>query len=269
MLHPEAKKTSSTSDSFDLSERVAIVIGGTGILGSAMARGLVQAGANVAIAGRNRIAGQRHVDEWNGASSADAAAYFQTDATQSDEIERLRDAVHERFGRIDILVNSAGVNDDTPFFDVSSAEWRNVFDVNLTAIFNACQIMGQYMIRQGRGGSIINIGSMAGIRPLSRVFAYSASKAALTNLSLNLAREWGPERIRVNVLAPGFFPAEQNRRILTQDRIDAILGHTPMARFGDPDELVGAAIWLSSEKAASFVTGAVIPVDGGFSAMSI
>jgi NAD(P)-dependent dehydrogenase (short-subunit alcohol dehydrogenase family) len=141
--------------------------------------------------------------------------------------------------------------------------------VNLKGVFLSCQVFGRALIDQGEGGSIINISSMAGMTPLSRVFTYSASKAGLINLSKNLAREWAPHDVRVNCLAPGFFPAEQNREILSDDRIADIMGHTPMDRFGEADELVGAALLLASPTAGSFITGANIPVDGGYSAMTI
>ncbi|MBN1293335.1 MAG: SDR family oxidoreductase, partial [Candidatus Latescibacteria bacterium] len=128
---------------------------------------------------------------------------------------------------------------------------------------------GKKMIEQGTGGSIINISSVSSGPPLSRVFTYSVSKAGVNNITQYLAKEWAKDRIRVNAIAPGFFPAEQNRKILTQDRVESIFRHTPMDRFGEPEELVGAVVWLSSEKAASFVTGAIIRVDGGYTAMTI
>lgn len=142
-------------------------------------------------------------------------------------------------------------------------------DVNLKGVFLACQVAGRYLVDQGEGGSIINVSSMSGITPLSRVFTYSASKAGLINLSQNLAREWAPHDIRVNCIAPGFFPAEQNRKILTEERIADIMGHTPMDRFGEPEELIGTILLLASDQAGSFITGANIPVDGGYSSMTI
>ena len=142
-------------------------------------------------------------------------------------------------------------------------------DVNLKGVFLACQVAGRYLIEQGEGGSIINISSMSGITPLSRVFTYSASKAGVINLTQNLAREWAPKDIRVNCIAPGFFPAEQNREILSEERIRDIMRHTPADRFGEAEELVGTALLLASDTAGSFITGANIPVDGGYSAMTI
>src|SRR5690606_13558610 len=142
-------------------------------------------------------------------------------------------------------------------------------DANLKSMLLACQVFGRHMIDRGRGGSIINISSVSSGPPLSRVLTYSVSKAGVNNLTQWLARELAPHNIRVNAIIPGFFPAEQNRRILSKERIDAILGHTPMGRLGEPEELAGTVIWLASEKAAGFVTGALIRVDGGFGAMTI
>jgi NAD(P)-dependent dehydrogenase (short-subunit alcohol dehydrogenase family) len=136
-------------------------------------------------------------------------------------------------------------------------------------VFLSCQVFGKHMVERGNGGSIINVGSISGLTPLSRVFTYSASKAAVHNLTKNLAREWAPHRVRVNTLVPGFFPAEQNRKVLTSDRVADILGHTPTGRFGEPSELVGASVLLASEKAGAFITGAELVVDGGYNAMSI
>jgi NAD(P)-dependent dehydrogenase (short-subunit alcohol dehydrogenase family) len=133
----------------------------------------------------------------------------------------------------------------------------------------ACQVFGAEMIAQGNGGSIINMGSMSGVTPLSRVFTYSASKAAVHNLSKNLAREWATRGVRVNTLVPGFFPAEQNRKVLTEERVAQIMGHTPMKRFGNAEELIGATLLLASERAGSFITGLELIVDGGYASMTI
>jgi NAD(P)-dependent dehydrogenase (short-subunit alcohol dehydrogenase family) len=161
------------------------------------------------------------------------------------------------------------MNRATPFLEITEEEWRQILDVNLRGAMLACQVFGRYFIAQQIPGTIINLGSMSGLTPLSRVFTYSVSKAGLHNLTLNLAREWAPHGIRVNALAPGFFPAEQNRKILTEDRVRSIFTHTPMNRFGEPDELIGATLLLASRKAASFMTGVILPVDGGFAAMTI
>jgi NAD(P)-dependent dehydrogenase (short-subunit alcohol dehydrogenase family) len=172
-----------------------------------------------------------------------------------------------KHGRVDILVNGAGVNSPTPFLDIPEEEFDRIMTVNFKGLFLSCQVFGKQMVERG-SGSIINLGSASGLNPLSRVFTYSASKAAVHNISKNLAREWAPKGVRVNVLVPGFFPAEQNRRILSSDRVASILAKTPMARFGEAHELVGAALLLASD-AGSFITGSELVVDGGFGAMTI
>ena len=174
-----------------------------------------------------------------------------------------------RSGKVDIVVNGAGTNSATPFFDIAEDEFDRIVKLNLKGVFLGCQIFGKYRVDRGEGGSIINLGSMSGIVPLSRVFTYSATKAAVHNLSKNLAREWAPKRVRVNTLVPGFFPAEQNRKILSPERVASILGHTPMKRFGEARELVGATLLMASDNAGGFLTGAEIVVDGGYHAMTI
>ncbi|WAH39256.1 SDR family oxidoreductase [Alicyclobacillus dauci] len=248
---------------FDLTGKTAIVIGGNGVLGSAIATGLVSHGAQVAIAGRDVEKAEKVV---SGLAEGSSRA-FQVDVLSRSTIAEMADKVIEWAGTIDILVNCAGVNSKTPFFEVSDEEWDRVFSVNVKSIFMASQIVGQHMLNSG-GGSIINISSVSSGPPLSGVFAYSASKAALNNVTQYLARELAPT-VRVNAIIPGFFPAEQNRKILTQERVDNIIRHTPMKRLGDARELQGTAIWLASDTASSFVTGALIPVDGGFTAMTI
>ncbi|HXD00465.1 MAG TPA: SDR family oxidoreductase, partial [Verrucomicrobiae bacterium] len=153
------------------------------------------------------------------------------------------------------------------FLDIPEEEFDRIMTVNFKGLVFACQVFGKHMVAQG-SGSIINVGSASGLLPLSRVFTYSASKAAVHNLSKNLAREWAPKGVRVNVLVPGFFPAEQNRKVLSPDRVASIMAKTPMARFGMAHELDGAALLLASE-AGSFITGSELVVDGGFDAMSI
>jgi NAD(P)-dependent dehydrogenase (short-subunit alcohol dehydrogenase family) len=168
-----------------------------------------------------------------------------------------------------VVVNGAGVNSATPFFDIPEEEFERIIKVNLQGVFLGCQVFGKYFVERGQGGSIINLGSMSGIVPLSRVFTYSATKAAVHNLSKNLAREWAPSRVRVNTLVPGFFPAEQNRKILSPERVASILGHTPMKRFGESRELIGATLLLASDSAGGFITGSEVVVDGGYHAMTI
>ena len=191
------------------------------------------------------------------------------DAIDADPSASARATIVDRLGPVDILVNAPGLNSSTPFFDIELDEWRRILDANLTSVFLACQVFGRAMVEAGRGGSIINISSASSGPPLSRVLTYSVAKSGLNNLTQYLARELAPHRVRVNAIAPGFFPAEQNRKLLSEDRIRSILGHTPAGRLGEPDELVGTVVWLASERASGFVTGAIIRVDGGFSAMTI
>jgi NAD(P)-dependent dehydrogenase (short-subunit alcohol dehydrogenase family) len=252
---------------FGLSGKVAVVIGGTGELCGAMAEGLASASAEVVLVGRNAAKAQARLDK---ISAAGGKAWFHAaEATSRAEIESLRDAVLARSGRVDVLVNGAGVNSATPFFNITDEEFSRIMDINVRGVFLGCQVFGKYLVDRGQGGAIINVGSMSGIVPLSRVITYSASKGALHNLSLNLAREWAPHRVRVNVIVPGFFPAEQNRSVLTPERVASIMGHTPMKRFGEARELIGATLLLASDAAGSFITGEELIVDGGYHAMTI
>ncbi len=252
---------------FSLSGKVAVVIGGTGELCGAMAEGLAGAGAEVVIVGRNADKANARVDTI--AAAGGTAWFHSAEATSKGDMQGLLDAVLARSGRVDVVVNGAGINSATPFFDIAEDEFDRIVRVNLKGVFFGCQVFGKHLVEAGHGGSIINIGSMSGLVPLSRVFTYSATKSAVHNLSLNLAREWAPHRVRVNVLVPGFFPAEQNRKILQPERIAKIMGHTPMDRFGEARELVGATLLLASDNAGSFITGAELIVDGGFHSMAI
>lgn len=252
---------------FDLEGRVAAVIGGTGVLGGVLCRGLADAGASVAVLGRSRERGEAVAEAISSAGGCATAVVV--DATIPESVETARCDIEVRLGPVDILINAPGVNSSTPFFDIELVEWRSILDTNLTAVFVACQVFGRAMVERGQGGSIINISSASSGPPLSRVLTYSVAKAGLNNLTQYLARELAPHGIRVNAIAPGFFPAEQNRALLSQDRIEAIIGHTPARRLGEPDELVGTAVWLASGRASGFVTGAIIRVDGGFTAMTI
>jgi len=251
---------------FSLEGKTAVVIGGTGVLCGEMAQGLARAGAEVAVVGRSEEKGAerlRAIDEAGG-----RGFFVPADVASRESLSSLLDTVVERCGKVDILVNGAGINSPTPVLDIADEEFSRILDINLGAILRSCQIFGKHMLNNG-GGSIINIGSISGLGPLSRVFTYSASKAAVHNLSKNLAREWAEQKVRVNTLVPGFFPAEQNRKVLTEDRVASIMGHTPANRFGDAHELIGATLLLASENAGSFITGVEMIVDGGFSAMSI
>jgi NAD(P)-dependent dehydrogenase (short-subunit alcohol dehydrogenase family) len=250
---------------FDLSGQVAVVIGGTGVLGGALAEGLAQAGARVVVAGRSREKGDervRAIENLNG-----WAKFSAVDVSQRDSIEELLDSVLNDLGRVDMLINGAGVNSASAYLDVKDEDWDRVLASNLTSVHWGCQIFGGYMAQAAEGGSILNIASVTSHLPLSRVFAYSASKAAVVNLTQNVARELAPKNVRVNALCPGFFPAEQNRKILDAERVKSIMGQTPMARFGEPHELVGATLLMLSRRAGSFITGAAYYVDGGFTAM--
>jgi NAD(P)-dependent dehydrogenase (short-subunit alcohol dehydrogenase family) len=188
-------------------------------------------------------------------------------AKKEQHIAALNDIL-ARFGQLDILVNGAGTNGPTPFLDLSLEEWYSILDSQLTGTFLGCQVFGAHMLEKGKG-AIINISSASAGPPLSKAFTYSIAKAGILNLTQNLGREWGTKGVRVNALRPGFLPTDWNRKnFITPEREAAILGHTPMARFGQPAELLGATLWLASD-AASFVTGAEIAVDGGFSCMTI
>ena len=252
---------------FDLSGKTAVVIGGTGVLGGAMAVALGRAGAGVVIVGRGEERGMANVQAIEQAGGT--AEFFSADATVQADLERLVAHLSDTGRAADVLLNGAGINSPTPFLDISDEEWERIFNVNVRGVRLACQVFGRFMLKKQTPGSIINVASLSAITPLSRVFTYSASKAAVLNLTQNLAREWAPHGIRVNALSPGFFPAEQNRKVLTPDRVESILRHTPMGRFGNADELAGAVLLLASPTAGRFLTGHNLVVDGGFSAMTI
>jgi NAD(P)-dependent dehydrogenase (short-subunit alcohol dehydrogenase family) len=252
---------------FSLDGEVAVVIGGGGVLAGAMSDGLAQAGARVAVAGRTLENAEKRAQSIT-AAGHDAIG-VQCDSTSKADLQRLLATVIEKYGRVDILVNAAGVNSATPFFDITEEEWHRILDIDLKSVFLACQVFGKAMVDAGRGGSIINITSVSSGPPLSKVFTYGVAKGGVNQITQFLARELAPHKIRVNAILPGFFPAEQNRKVLTPERVASIMAHTPMNRFGDADELVGAAVYLASSRASSFVTGAILKIDGGFMAMTI
>lgn len=254
-------------DMFDLSGRVAAVVGGSGVLGGAVCRGYGAAGAAVAVLGRSRERADLLVAGLTSAGVRAVAVVL--DASDRASVERARGEVEERLGPVDILVNAVGTNSSTPFFELGLDEWHRVLDTNLTSMLIASQVFGKAMVDRGRGGTIINFSSASSEIPLSRVLTYSVSKAGVNILTRYLARELAPHKIRVNAIVPGFFPAEQNRRLLDESRIENILRHTPMGRLGEAEELVGTMIWLASEAASGFVTGALVRVDGGFGSMTI
>jgi len=265
---------------FDLSSEVAVVIGATGVLGGALADGLAAAGANVAILGRNAERGNARVEVILKAGGK--AAFFQADVIERESLAAAHQEIEKLLGAPTVLVNAAGGNDpkvtvtaDRAFSTIAVDDWRANFDLNVVGgALLPCQEFGPGMV-QRKCGSIINIASVSAHLPLSRVVTYSAAKAAVLNLTQFLAREWAPTGVRVNSITPGFFPAEQNRRLLFNEdgsptsRAQSILGHTPMGRFGTSDELIGAAVFLASAKASGFVTGIDLRVDGGFLSQTI
>ena len=265
---------------FDLSNEVAVVIGATGALGGALAEGLAGAGAKVAVVGRNQERGLARVKSIQ--AKGGKADFFSADAVERENLHQAQLAIEKSLGAPTILVNAAGGNDpkvtvtaERAFEQIAVADWRANFDLNLVGgALLPCQEFGPGMVARGKG-SIINIASVSAHLPLSRVVTYSAAKAAVINLTSFLAREWAPKGVRVNSITPGFFPAEQNRKLLFNDdgsptaRTKSIWGHTPMNRFGEANELIGAAIFLASHKASSFVTGTDIRVDGGFLSQTI
>jgi NAD(P)-dependent dehydrogenase (short-subunit alcohol dehydrogenase family) len=265
---------------FDLSREVAVVIGGTGTLGGALAEGLARAGCAVAIGGRNRANGEARAHTIEKAGGR--AAFFAMDASQRDSLQAGLFEISRKFSVPTVLVNCAGgnsakttCNDALAFADVRIEDWLDNYSLNFVGgILLPCQVFGPAMLEAGRG-SIINLASVSAHLPLSRVAAYSSAKAAVLNLSQWLAREWGCRGVRVNTITPGFFPAEQNMRLLLNEdgtpteRGRQIMAHTPLRRYGRPDELIGAAVFLASPTASSFVNGADIVVDGGFLAQTI
>jgi NAD(P)-dependent dehydrogenase (short-subunit alcohol dehydrogenase family) len=263
MMNPD----SFLGNLFGLTGRVAVVVGGTGELCGAMAEGLAAAGAETVLVGRSAEKARARLDRI--AAAGGKAWFHAAEASSKAELAKLVDEVLRRSGRVDIVVNGAGANSPTPFLDISEEEFDRIVRVNLKGVFLGCQVFGRHLIEAGHGGSIINMGSMSGVVPLSRVFTYSATKAAVHNISKNLAREWAPRGVRVNTLVPGFFPAAQNRKIMNAERVASIMGRTPMGRFGESHELVGATLLLAGERAGSFITGLELVVDGGFNAMSI
>jgi NAD(P)-dependent dehydrogenase (short-subunit alcohol dehydrogenase family) len=248
---------------FSLEGQTAVVIGGAGVLGGALCAGLVQAGARVIVGDLTEDGCKARVAALT--QLGGKAGYALVNVTARESIERLLAEAVQQAGRIHILINCAGVNAGSTFLDATDADWDRVLTINLRAVFQGCQVFGRHMVEQG-GGAIVNIGSVTSHLPLSRVFAYAASKAAVLNLTRNVAQEFGTQGVRVNCICPGFFPAEQNRKLLDQERIDNILRGTPMKRFGEADELIGALLLLCAPQAGSFITGAHVNVDGGFTA---
>lgn len=252
---------------FNLENKVAAVIGGGGYLCSEMAKGFARAGCKVAVIDLRKEKADRVADEikLEGYSRPLSLAL---DVSKKEEHKACLKEILSEFGDLDILINGAGINGTSPFFEISLEEWDSVLDSQITGTFLGCQVFGEYMVGKGKG-SIINVSSASAGPPLSKVFTYSVAKAGIKNLTQNLGREWGIKGVRVNAIRPGFFPTEWNRKnVITPEREKSILTHTPMERFGEPHELLGAILWLASD-ASRFVTGAEIAVDGGFSCMTI
>ena len=266
---------------YDFTECTALVTGGAGVLGSEIACALVGCNANVVILDRDQELAQKAIERFPKVVKG-RAVRVHGDVLNVDSLRRANETIRAEFGAIDILINAAGGNHpsattsaELSFFDLPIEALRQVGDLNLLGTILPCQVFGRGMAEQGEG-VILNISSMNAFRPLTRIPAYSAAKAAVTNftqwLAVHMAQNYSP-RIRVNAIAPGFFVGEQNRRLLLNPdgsltpRGQTILNHTPMNRFGIPEDLLGPTMWLISP-ASAFVTGVVIPIDGGFSANS-
>ena len=265
---------------FQLDGKTAVVIGATGVLGGGIAEALASAGAKVGVLGRSAERGGQRVEAIQ--QQGGTAVFQSADVSDMESLRTASSAIASQLGNVDILVNAAGGNrpaatlpPGSAFCELPTDAWNEVFDLNLVGgALLPTQVFAEGMLERRRG-SVINIASLSGMTPLSRVVAYSAAKAAVLNLTQFLAREWAEQGVRVNAISPGFFPAEQNRSLLCNDdgsyteRGQQIINHTPMRRFGESQELAGAAIWLASDRASSFVTGQNIVVDGGFSSTTI
>ncbi len=265
---------------YDFSNRTFVVTGGTGVLGGVIVRALVERGANVAVLSRNA---EKSVEAFHDQSSGHKLSYFSADVLRADSLEEVRTRIIDKWDKIDGLVNAAGGNhadattkEGHDFFSLPEEALRHVIDLNLLGTILPSQIFGR-SISNNNDGVILNISSMAADRPLTRVVGYAAAKGAIDNftrwLAVYLAQEISP-RLRVNAVSPGFFLTEQNAALLIDkesgemtERGKRIIDHTPMGRYGEPEDLIGASLWLLSP-AARFVTGIVVPVDGGFSAFS-
>ncbi len=266
---------------YDLTGKTYAITGGGGVLAGEMAMALAGCGANVAILDRDVALAEAVIGRMGPASARTIAVFC--DVLKRDIVEQASETILEKFGRIDGLINAAGgnhpkatTNPEMTFFDIPEEAMRFVFDLNIIGTILPSQVFGRHMAQQ-KEGTIINISSMNAYRPLTRIAAYSAAKAGISNftqwLAVHMAKEYSPH-IRVNAIAPGFFLTQQNRFLLTRQedgeltpRGKSIMDHTPMGRFGKPEDLLGATLWLLTP-AASFVTGIIIPVDGGFSAFS-
>lgn len=250
----------------DLAAKTAVVIGGTSGIGLCLAQGLAAAGADVVPSGRRADLVEQAACAIQRAGRKSLA--LACDVSDRGSLEALLDATCTQFSRVDILVNCAGITQRTPILDVTEEEWERILETNLTGTLRACQVFGRRMIEQ-EYGRIINIASLASFRGFYEVAAYSASKAGVASLTKSLAVEWAPYGICVNAIVPGVFRTEMNAALLDgTPRAQEYLLRTPMRRFGKVEELVGAAVFLASD-AASFVTGHLLAVDGGFLASGV
>jgi NAD(P)-dependent dehydrogenase (short-subunit alcohol dehydrogenase family) len=283
-LDPEAEVGADLAglspDGFSLNRKVAVVTGATGVLGGAMAAGLARAGAAVALIGRRAEVAEARAEELRRSGATAVAA--PADVTDRASVEAAREQIEERLGGVDILVNAAGgnhpgamVHGEQTFDRLARSAFDEVVELNLTGTLLPTQVFAPQMARRG-AGSVINVSSMAAQQAITRVLGYSVAKAGVDNLTrwlaMEMARTHG-DRLRVNAIAPGFFVGEQNRHLLLEpdgsltERGSQIVANTPAGRFGKPDEVVGAVVWLAGDQ-SRFVTGAVIPIDGGFSVFS-
>jgi NAD(P)-dependent dehydrogenase (short-subunit alcohol dehydrogenase family) len=280
-MDPLPMNLSKLMQLYDFTGKTVVITGGAGVLGSDIARALAGCGAQLAILDLKVEPGKILLERMG--SHATNVALFQCDVLNLEGLRKTADDVLVRFGKVDCLINAAGgnkpqatTNPDKKFFDLPTDALRWVFDLNLLGTILPCQVFGKIMAESKRG-VILNISSMNAFRPLTRIPAYSAAKAGVSNftqwLAVHMAQEYSPS-IRVNAIAPGFFLTDQNRFLLKDEstgewtaRGKSILAHTPMGRFGEPDDLIGAVLWLLSP-ASAFVTGTILPLDGGFSAFS-
>jgi NAD(P)-dependent dehydrogenase (short-subunit alcohol dehydrogenase family) len=250
---------------FDLSGRTAVVVGGTSGIGRALAIGLAEAGANVVPTGRRLPLVQEVAAEVQRLGRRTLA--LTSDVSDAASLTRLRDECVEEFGRVDIMLAVAGTTKKVASLDMDEADWNRVIETNLTGTLRACQVFGRHMVEQ-QYGRIVTIGSLSSFVGLYQVAAYVASKAGVAGLTRALAVEWAPHNVTVNAIIPGVFRTDLNAALLDSPRGQEFLMRTPMKRFGKQQELVGAAVFLSSD-AASFVTGHMLAVDGGFLASGV
>ena len=257
----------SISHLFSLEGKFAVITGGGGHLCSAIAGGLAMAGASIAVIDVREEKALKVANEIKNKYKVNAIP-IQADVTDENSLKNALDQILKEFSTVDILINGAGKNSPKPFLDISLEEWNEVMNSQITGTMLGCKIFAPEMIKNKKG-SIINISSASAGPPLSKAFAYSVAKAGIKNLTMNLAREWALSNVRVNALRPGFFPTDWNRNnFIDFSREESIMTHTPMKRYGEPFELIGASIWLASD-ASSFVTGSEVTIDGGFSCMTI